>query len=208
MLRIIAGKAKGLNLQVPTGGGTRPMDSRGRGALFNILQTAVPDARVLDLYAGSGSLGLEALSRGAAGCVFVDRDRRAARTLGSNLDAARLDGGEVLSLPVGTALKTLASRGRRFDLIFFDPPFRDEREAASRRTVLDELAAAGRLLAPEGLLIWRLERRNFHPEELPAELEVTDRREYGRSLLIILRPGPGPAPAEAAPQASPEEPGP
>jgi 16S rRNA (guanine966-N2)-methyltransferase len=200
MLRIIAGRAKGVPLEVPSGGGTRPMDGRARGALFNILATEIPDAAVLDLYAGSGSLGLEALSRGAAGCVFVDRDRGSARALEINLASTRLEGGEVLSLPVGLALKTLAGRGRRFGIVFFDPPFREEREAASRNGVLAELAALAGLLEPGGCVVWRLERRNFHPEEVPASLQVADRREYGRSLLVFLRPLPAAVPEVPGPE--------
>ncbi|HOX07975.1 MAG TPA: 16S rRNA (guanine(966)-N(2))-methyltransferase RsmD [Planctomycetota bacterium] len=207
MLRIIAGQARGRQLQVPTGGGARPMDSRARGALFNILQTEIPEALVLDVYAGSGSLGLEALSRGARGCVFVDRDRASARALEANLEATGLSGGEVLALPAAAALKTLAARGRRFHVAFFDPPFRDERDDAARSRVLSELTALEGLLEPGGCIVWRLERRNFHPEELPASLEAADRREYGRSLLVFLRrrTGAGSAPPEAAePPAAPE----
>lgn len=186
MLRVIAGRARGLKLDVPSGGGTRPMDSRCRGALFNILAAKIPDARALDLYAGSGSLGLEALSRGAAECVFVDRDRDSIRALRGNL-AKTLLPGEVLALPVNVALKALKGRERDFDLVFFDPPFRQERDPAERSGVLAELAAVAELLAPGGRLVWRLERRNFYPQELPASLEVADRREYGRSLLVFLR---------------------
>jgi len=200
MLRIIAGQAKGMSLEVPSGGGTRPMDGRARGALFNILAAEIPDASVLDLYAGSGSLGLEALSRGAASCVFVDRDRGAARALDANLAGTRLEGGEVLSLPVGLALKTLAARARRFGIAFFDPPFHEEREAASRSGVLAELSALAALVEPGGCVVWRLERRNFHPEEVPASLRVTDRREYGRSLLVFLRPLPAAVPGDSKPE--------
>jgi 16S rRNA (guanine966-N2)-methyltransferase len=206
MLRIIAGQAKGMPLEVPSGGGTRPMDSRARGALFNILQTEVPGAAVLDLYAGSGSLGLEALSRGATGCVFVDRDRGSVRALDANLARTKLDGGEVLAYPAGAALKFLRGDAHRFDLIFFDPPFREERAEPERARVIAELASAAELLAPGGCLIWRLEQRNFHPEELPPALEVADRREYGRSLLVFLRPRESPAPAEREPQSAEGQP--
>ena len=189
MLRIIAGRAKGLALKVLPGGATRPMDGRARGALFNILLPELADARVLDLYAGSGALGLEALSRGASQCVFVEQSRQAARVLEENLARSDLPGGEVLGLPAGLALKTLAARGRNFSLAFFDPPFQDSRADASRAVLLAELAAVAALLSAAGSLVWRLERRNFHAEELPAGLVVADRREYGRSLLVFLRFG-------------------
>jgi 16S rRNA (guanine966-N2)-methyltransferase len=176
------------------------MDSRTRGALFNILAAEIPDARVLDLYAGSGSLGLEALSRGAAECVFVDRDRDSVSALQGNLAGSGLPGGEVLALPVGLALKTLAARDRCFSLVFFDPPFSQERQPGSRAGVIEELAAAAALLRPGGSLVWRLERRNFYPQELPASLEVADRREYGRSLLVFLQPRSPVTPAAAPPE--------
>jgi 16S rRNA (guanine966-N2)-methyltransferase len=205
MLRIIAGRARGTRLEV-AGAATRPMDGRARGALFNILQTELADARVLDLYAGSGALGLEALSRGAAECVFVERDLASAAALGRNLEAAGLAGGELSTLPAAAALCLLQARARSFSLVFFDPPFRQERSAGARAATVAELAAAAELLTPGGCLVWRLERRNFYPEDLPATLALADRREYGRSLLVFLRrrPAAAPAPPGEAPAAGAE----
>jgi 16S rRNA (guanine(966)-N(2))-methyltransferase RsmD len=201
-MRIIAGRAKGLSIKSPPGRSTRPMDGRARSALFNILGARLPEARVLDLYAGSGALGLEALSRGAECCVFVERNRSAARLIEENLARSRLEGGEVLCASCSLALGQLAVRGAGFSLVFFDPPFPDSRSAGRRAALLAELAAAAELLTPRGLVVWRLERRNYHPEELPASLEPVDRREYGRSLLVFgaLRaaPAPGAGVAEGA----------
>jgi 16S rRNA (guanine966-N2)-methyltransferase len=166
------------------------MDGRCRGALFNILLGRLPDAAVLDLYAGSGSLGLEALSRGAARCVFVEKNRGAARSLEENLARSRLEGGEVLCSPCSLALKTLAARGARFSIAFFDPPFAQSRSPGPRSALLRELSEAAGLLESDGVAVWRLERKNYHPEELPAGLEPVDRREYGRSLLVFVRPVP------------------
>ena len=185
-MRIIAGQAKGLTLRSPAGRSTRPMDGRARGALFNILGARLAGARVLDLYAGSGSLGLEALSRGAEGCVFVEKSRAAARLIEENLTRSRLAGGEVLSAPCAVALKKLAARGAIFELVLFDPPFALSRTGPGRAGLVRELEAAARLLAPGGLAVWRLERRSGCPEELPASLAAVDRREYGRSVLVFL----------------------
>jgi 16S rRNA (guanine(966)-N(2))-methyltransferase RsmD len=191
-MRIIAGQAKGLTLKSPAGRSTRPMDGRARGALFNILTPRLDGARVLDLYAGSGSLGLEALSRGAESCVFVEKSRAAARMIEENLARSRLAGGEVKCLPASLAVKTLAASGPRFTLVFFDPPFPLSRSPGGRSGLLRELAAAAELLGPGGLAVWRLERQNYYPEELPAGLAPVDRREYGRSLLVFFEPrGPG-----------------
>jgi 16S rRNA (guanine966-N2)-methyltransferase len=202
-MRIIAGQARGLPLMTPPGGSTRPMDGRARGALFNILLPRLAGAKVLDLYAGSGAVGLEALSRGAELCVFVERDRRAAAVLQENLRRSRLEGGELLCAPVVLGLARLLTRGARFDLVFYDPPFPQSREAASRAELMREMGDIVPLLDPDSALVMRLERRNYYPEELPGQLEGFDRREYGRSLLVFLRPrgpaGPGPLPSPAAP---------
>jgi 16S rRNA (guanine(966)-N(2))-methyltransferase RsmD len=193
-MRIIAGQAKGLTLKSPSGHATRPMDGRARGALFNILMPRLADARVLDLYSGSGSLGLEALSRGAEACVFVEKSRATCRLIEDNLARSRLEGGEVLDMPASLAIKTLEARAESFSLVFFDPPFPMSRGPETRANLMRELAAAAGLLAPGGVAVWRLERQNYHPQELPAGLEAVDRREYGRSLLVFLESG---APAGA-----------
>jgi len=200
MLRIIAGRSRGLTLDVPPGRGTRPMQALARGALFNILCGEIPDARVLDLYAGCGSLGLEALSRGAAECVFVESNRGAVECLEFNLERSGMAGGEVMNLPAAIAFKRLEAGGRSFSLIFYDPPFRNERTAGGRAGTAEELVAAATRLAPGGLIVWRLERCNFYAEDVPASLSAVDRREYGRSLLIFLRPSAvGSPPAETSP---------
>ncbi len=187
-MRIIAGQAKGLTLKSPSGKGTRPMDGRARGALFNILVSRLDGATVLDLYSGSGSLGLEALSRGAECCTFVEKKRAAARIIEDNLIRSRLEGGEVLAMPSALAVKTLQARDARFSVIFFDPPFPLSRGPETRASLLRELASAAKMLESDGLAVWRLERQNYHPEELPSSLQPVDRREYGRSLLVFLAP--------------------
>ncbi len=197
-MRIIAGQAKGTTIKSPPGRATRPMDGRTRGALFNILTSRLPGARVLDLYAGSGSLGLEALSRGAESCVFVERSRAAARLISENLERSRLAGGEVLAVPCALALTGLEARAATFSIAFFDPPFPKAREAGSRSALTRELAGVAGMLEPGGVVVWRLERRNYHEEELPGGLEQIDRREYGRSLLVFASPRAAPEAEEQA----------
>jgi 16S rRNA (guanine966-N2)-methyltransferase len=117
-LRIIAGTRKGHTIQAPPGRDTRPTSDRVRENIFNILGP-VDDAVVLDLYAGSGAMGLEALSRGAAQAVFVERDPGALRAIEKNLDKLRLRGTVLRQ----DAVAVLAGENRKYDLVFVDPPY-------------------------------------------------------------------------------------
>ena len=121
-MRIIAGSARGKTLLAPRGSRTRPTPARVREALFALVAAHLPAARVLDLFAGSGALGLEALSRGAASAVFVDFDTEAICALRRNL-GTMASRATVLPIPATAALRRLASSGQRFDLIFLDPPY-------------------------------------------------------------------------------------
>jgi 16S rRNA (guanine966-N2)-methyltransferase len=117
-LRIIAGTRKGHTIQAPPGRDTRPTSDRVRENIFNILGP-IDDAVVLDLYAGSGAMGLEALSRGAAQVVFVERDPGAVRAIERNLDTLRLRGTVLRQ----DAVAVLAGESRKYDLVFVDPPY-------------------------------------------------------------------------------------
>lgn len=119
-LRIIAGEWRGRRLSFPDSDGLRPTGDRVRETLFNWLQPYIPGARCLDLFAGSGALGLEALSRGAEEAVFVERARPAVQALEANLQKLQAKGAHVLQ---GDALRYLAGPARRFDVVFLDPPF-------------------------------------------------------------------------------------
>jgi 16S rRNA (guanine966-N2)-methyltransferase len=121
-VRIIAGTRKGHRIDAPKGAATRPTGDRVREAVFSIIGP-VDGAAVLDLFAGSGAMGLEALSRGAASCVFVERDRAAARVIQANLGKLRLVGATVVSADVATALRGEHHRSQRFDLVLVDPPY-------------------------------------------------------------------------------------
>jgi 16S rRNA (guanine966-N2)-methyltransferase len=117
-VRIISGSRKGHTIQAPVGRGTRPTSDRVRESIFNILGP-VDDATVRDLYAGSGAMGLEALSRGAASAVFVERELDAIRAIERNLDKLRLRGTVVRQ----DAIAVLAGERRKYDLVFVDPPY-------------------------------------------------------------------------------------
>jgi 16S rRNA (guanine966-N2)-methyltransferase len=130
-LRIIAGSLRGSRLQVPDAPGLRPTPDRVRETLFNWLAPWIEGARCLDLYAGTGALGIEALSRGARECVFVERDRRLQQLLQDNLARLKVEGAHVVG---AGALDFLAGPARPFDLVFLDPPFEADlwHEAARR----------------------------------------------------------------------------
>ncbi len=154
-MRVIAGSSRRTRLAVAPGGSTRPFPALARGALFNSLASFLPEARVLDLYAGSGAMGIEALSRGAASCVFVESGPEAVAVLKENLARCGFEGqGRVLAAPVEKALPSL--RGP-FDLIFIDPPFAvgsNWEKLPEGRSVT--AATSARLSAP-GRLVLRVE---------------------------------------------------
>ncbi len=179
-MRIIAGAARGARLEVAEGSPTRPFLEMARGALFNSLGRAVGDAEVLDLYAGSGALGLEALSRGAARAVFVERDRDAAAALKKNiLRCGMADRSRIVR---GDAGKMLAAAAERFDILFVDPPFPDLPEWREGGAAERVMAAAAARLRPGGILVFRLEDGRADPPAWPGLRLAADRR-YGRSRV-------------------------
>ena len=167
-VRISAGRWKGRRLEVPSG--ARPTSGRAREALFDILGARVPGARVLELYAGSGAVGIEAVSRGAAAAVLVERD---AGVLRGNLE--RLGAGPEISVVesgAGEGMRLLASRGARFDIVFSDPPYALEGEP---------LTVVTHLLAPGALLILQRDR-NASTSPIEGLARVGDRA-YGRNAF-------------------------
>lgn len=134
-MRILGGEARSRIIKTREGNGTRPTDARSRETLFNIVGARTQDARVLDLYAGSGSLGLEALSRGASSCLFIEQNAQACRAVGDNIRALKWeDRATIWQNSVKKALQRLVEKEERFDLVFADPPF-------DRATELPELCA-------------------------------------------------------------------
>lgn len=179
-MRIISGSKKGARIAAPKGAATRPTGDRVREAAFNLIGP-VDDATVLDLYAGSGAMGLEALSRGARRCVFVESDRAACRVIQANLEKLRLTGAVVECRDALAALRAEAAAGRRYDLVLVDPPYSEY--ASSLQMAFSDLLP--HVLAPEGLVV--LETGAKTEPELPLEL-VTSRR-YGSARLSLFRPG-------------------
>jgi len=175
-MRIIAGLAKGRRLAAPPGAQVRPTADRVREALFSSLQPRLPGARVLDLYAGSGALGLEAISRGAAHATLVERDRRTLTVLRANVDAVGLPGVVVLAQDVAAVLAGEVP-GAPFDLAFADPPYRTSGAEVDRMLV----ALLGHL-APRATVVVERPRRVPAPV-WPAGLVAGEPRAYGATTL-------------------------
>jgi 16S rRNA (guanine966-N2)-methyltransferase len=174
-MRVIAGSRKGHTIAAPRGLETRPTSDRVRESVFNLVGP-LDGASVLDLYAGSGALGIEALSRGAARAVFVERAPEAVRTIERNLDSLRLTGARVV---LGDALATLsreAAAGRKYDLVLVDPPY-------GMATNLQEQLARHlpSVLAEDGLLVLETDAR-VEPE-LPLPLRTS--RTYGSTRITL-----------------------
>jgi 16S rRNA (guanine966-N2)-methyltransferase len=183
-LRIIGGSARGRKLQMVPGDGTRPISDRAKQALFNILGSDVVDADVLDLFAGTGSVGLEALSRGARQAVFVEKEKQAAGIIQANLATLGFTGqARVLRADVFIHLRNEPRSG--FDYIHVAPP-QYHNLWAETLTAIDVRPA---WVNPDGLVVAQIDPREY--TELPLQhLKPIDQRKYGNTLLAFYeRPG-------------------
>ena len=190
-MRVIGGSARGVPLKGPPGPGTRATSDKVRGAIFDALAAWVPDARVLDLYAGTGALGIEALSRGAASCLFVEKAPSVCRVIAANLAVTRLaEWGRVWCAGVETALQRL-ERGAEvddgstfrppYDVIVLDPPYGD----LAIMGVVERLGRSG-LLARGGFVVLEHGKRLAPPPETGA-LRLYRGRRYGDTAVTIWR---------------------
>ncbi len=174
-IRLIAGK---YGKRIIDGSGTdrtHPMGERIRGSLFNIIGSELEDAVVLDAFAGSGSLGLEALSRGARHATFIERDRAAQNVITSNIKTLKAEAEtKLVKAPVGSWLETT---NKTFDIIFADPPYQDLQ--------LSTVGNLTKLLKPNGLMVLSYTGRGEVPMELGVV--VVDNRNYGDAVLTFYR---------------------
>ena len=185
-MRIIAGEHRGRRLKTPPGQGTRPMLDRVREALFSTLGELVVGARVLDLCAGTGSLGLESLSRGADSARMVERDRKVAQLLRSNVDMLGL--GERTTLLQADVLDPWSwGEGARYEVVFLDPPYPWLRDPRLRARLLETARRLGAdHLAPGGVLVLHAPRGALAAEDFGPGL-ASRLREYGTNALWYLR---------------------
>jgi len=185
-MRIVSGRFRGKPIAAPEGRGTRPTSDRARQAVFNILEHApwspgLQGQRVIDLFAGSGALGLEALSRGAAFCLFVETDEAARGAIRDNVEAMGLFGQTRVHRRDATDLgQRPGSAGEAFGLAFLDPPY----GKGLGERALAKLAEGG-WLAPGALCVF--ERGADEPDPQPPGYEPLDARDYGAARVLFLR---------------------
>jgi len=182
-MRVIGGTARGRSLKVPKGRVLRPTSGRVKESLFDILRDDLSGARVLDLFAGTGNLTIEALSRGAAEAVLVDSSAPSAKAIRENLQRLGLaNRTQFLAMPVTRALRLLARQGEAFDVIFIDPPY-------ERRLIEPALQMIDKrmLLRGSGVAIVEHSIREPLPSHL-GNLHLSDQRRYGNTVLSFFRP--------------------
>jgi 16S rRNA (guanine(966)-N(2))-methyltransferase RsmD len=186
-VRIVGGELSGRRLRAPRGAATRPTSDRVKEALFNILGRPAAGARVLDLYAGSGALGLEALSRGCAEAVLIERAAPALTALRANISALGLaERARVIADDAARAVTRLVHSGERFDWIFADPPYAAGEQA---ERLLGQLAP---LCAPEAVIAYEHAARTPAPERAPG-LARYDERRWGDTCVTLYQPTPAAA---------------
>lgn len=177
-MRVISGSARGKKLLSLEGPATRPTTDRVKESMFNIVMPYIRGAKVLDLFAGSGALGIEALSRGSAHCTFVENARDAAEIIRKNLEGTKLsDNGKLVE---GDVLTFLDKTKESFSLIFLDPPY----DGGFYEPVLEKIAKRG-LLDGDGVLV--LEKRADAQIVVPDTIEVEKERKYGHTTVCILK---------------------
>lgn len=185
-MRVISGTARGKKLNSLEGLETRPTLDRVKEALFNILQFNLKDASILDLFSGSGALGIEALSRGAKDAVLCDNSRKAVQIINKNLEETRLvDKAKVINKDYIETIKQLYKQLQKFDIIFLDPPYKSNCVINSIENILKY-----DLLKEDGIIIVETDDKNKIDEiKKNNKLEVYDTRKYGIVLIIFIRKG-------------------
>ena len=180
-MRIIGGQSRGRTIRLPAGCRIRPTTDRVKGALFDILGS-VEGNSILDLFAGCGNVGLEALSRGACGAVFVEKDLRLIEAIRQNLRFLGFEGrAEVIAADAEEGIRRLRKRGACFDLLFTDPPY----EEGFLTKILTRLES-GELLTDDGIIILQHSLREPLEQSVTEALVVSDQRRYGDTLLSFL----------------------
>lgn len=185
-MRVISGSARGKKLKTLEGLETRPTLDRVKEAIFNILQFDLKETTVLDLFSGSGAIGIEALSRGAKEAVFCDKSNRAINIIKENLEATRLvSKAEIINKDYKEALQILKNENKKFNIIFLDPPYKSNYAVEAIKHIIKY-----KLITEDGTIIVETDDENIINElEVCKEIEVYDTRKYGIAYVIFLRKG-------------------
>jgi len=182
ILRVISGEAKGHKLKTPKGNSTRPTSDKVKGSIFNIIAPIISDKEVLDLFAGTGSLGIEALSRGARRAVFVDKSRECHQIIKENLSHTKFtERAEIHVMDVCSALNMLSQKDNKFDIIFLDPPY--------GKGLVDETLACiadTNVLKQDTLIIAEHDVKDVVPECVGA-LKNFRQQKYGDTIISFYR---------------------
>ena len=189
-MKIIGGKSRGLKLYGPKNNRTRPMNSKAKEAIFNIIQNSIQDATILDLFAGTGSLGLEALSRGAKNCIFVENSSIAVDILKKNIEKANYKQcSKVIATNVFKTLSVLEDKN--IDLIFFDPPYSYIDKPKTKNDSINFLKQLITKIKTKEINIIFHYRKNAMGKELISEpLQISDIRTYGTTEIMFIKKCP------------------
>lgn len=185
-MRVISGTARGKKLNTLSGLNTRPTLDRVKEAVFNIIQFELEDKNVLDLFSGSGALGIEALSRGAKHAVLCDNSYEAIKIIKQNVRETRLEEKvEIINKDYSEALKKLKNENQIFDIIFLDPPYKSDFAIKSIQYILDN-----NILSKDGTIILETDDKNKEKEILKyKKMKIFDIRKYGSVYVIFIRKG-------------------
>ena len=185
-MRIISGSARGTKIQTIESNTTRPTLDRVKESLFNIIQNNLHSSNVLDLFAGSGALGIEALSRGAELAIFCDINGDAVRTIKSNLQKTKLyDKAIVYNEDYKQCLEDLGKKNYKFDIVFLDPPYKMDIAVKSLKIIIQN-----NLIKKETIIVIETDEKNRDEKELQEiknKVEIYDKRKYGRANLFFMR---------------------
>lgn len=181
-MRVISGKVRGLKLNTPKNEDVRPTTDRVKESLFNMINAYIMDSDILDLFAGTGSLGIECLSRGSNRCVFVDKSKESIDIVKSNIKKARMDEqSTIMNIDFKNAIKTLGNKNERFDVIFMDPPY-------YKNMFIDALSAIdeNNLIKDDGIIVVEHDTKNSFPDNIGKLYKSRDKK-YGNTTLTFYK---------------------
>lgn len=182
-MRVISGNARGKKLVSLEGMNTRPTLDRVKEALFNIIQFDIADKDVLDLFAGSGAIGIEAISRGAKSATFCDNSIDAVKIIKTNIENTRSkDKATVINKDYSLALKKLGKENKQFDIIYLDPPYKTD----FANKAIEEIINLN-LLSKDGIIIVETDDNKKDETINTKNIKIFDKRKYGRAILIFIR---------------------